>query len=446
MVEKRIFLPFSPERAKHIESVAIGGANIAGGVAAIVLGRAGKSVVCMDFINPLEARSPSCTGCGGLIQEHTAQMLKDLGVPVDKATRRNLDGYIVTLPTGEEMIVEAPMKAVYRGHGPLHGANKKPGLDAYILQTALAHPTVKYQQGKIVDVDLSNGSQASVYIENMRDKPLMADFFVGAFGHNKDLVNNHIVVPNGQTLDTPKTQKSTVVEFNVGDTILDTYFGSYARVLALPYDRSKKDSNILFAALIPKDHGALTMVVMGDRDITVSDTNRFISSEYFTKTLPNELVNKMRETAQECRLCACSKNTITTQSPAHYLIEGVGGGILVGDAGLTRLYKDGIGAAVITAEAAANAIVANDFTSYKRAMERMFPINDHEFAERFLRLNDAILASPYLRSILLAGKRIPSLSDYLIDPFMRHFLTGDRAFKNILPPVLSKALFQLFGV
>ena len=440
---------FRPERKFHLNNVIVGGGNVAGGVASIVLGKAGLSVLCVDKIDPLEEQIPSCNGCGGLIQERTAQTLEKLGVPVEKATRRKLDGFIVTLPTGEEMVVKTPMRSVYRGHGPLHDKNKKPGLDALILQTALKYPTVSYHKGKIVDVDLSSGKEALVYLDKMHE-PLKSDFFVGAFGHNSELVKKHIKVPDGQKLDAPKTQKSTVMEIAVGDDILKKHFGSYARVLVLPYDKTKKDSNVLFVALIPKDNGSLTMIVMGDGDVTPEDTHKFISSPYLADALPNELVNKIRNTSLVkdggCKLCSCSRNTITVASPEHYLISGMGGGIMIGDTGLTRLYKDGIGAAVTTAEAAAKAIITGDFTHYQRLMEKEFPPDDHIYADGFLRLNDAIIANSYLRNLLLAGKGIPGVSHLLIDPFMRHFLTGDVAYKNIFPHKLSEMLFQIFGI
>lgn len=347
------------------------------------------------------------------------------------------------------MEIKAAMRSMYRGYGALHSSIRRPGLDALILETALKYPTVSFRRGEIVDVDVSSGDQAKVYLKGMSE-PLKADFLLAAFGHNPDLVTKHIKVPQGSKLDTPKTQKSTVMEMDVGDDILAKHFGSYARVLVLPYDRTKKDSNVLFVALIPKDNGALTMVIMGNGDVVAKDVNSFISSEYLSKNLPNDLVLKLRQTASKndggCKLCSCSRNTITVKSPEHYLIAGMGGGMLIGDAGLTRLYKDGVGAAVTTAIAAAQAIIEGDFTHYQQLMEKDFPHDDYLFADRFLRLNDAIIANSYLRSLLLTGKEIPGISHLLVDPFMRHFLTGGVAYKNIIPHKLSEMIFSLFGV
>ena len=192
------------------------------------------------------------------------------------------------------------------------------------------------------------------------------------------------------------------------------------------------------------------MVIMGDGDVTVQDTNKFIASSYITQALPNELADKIRRTALVkdggYKLCSCSRNTITVASPEHYLIPGMGGEIFIGDAGLTRLYKDGLGAAVITAKAAARAIIEGDFTRYQRSMESEFPPDDSLYADGFLRLNDAVIANPYLRNLLLTGKQIPGISHLLIDSFMRHFLTGDVAYKNILPHKLSQMIFNLFSV
>ena len=159
---------FRPERKLRLGTVIVGGGNVSGGITCIELGKAGLSVLCVDKVNHREVQHiHSCNGCGGLLQKSTVQKLEKLGVSVEKATRRKLDGFIVTLPTGEEMKVSAPMSSVYRGHGPLHSDNKKPGLDALILETALQYPTVSYHQGEIVDVDVSSGDQAKVYLKKI---------------------------------------------------------------------------------------------------------------------------------------------------------------------------------------------------------------------------------------------------------------------------------------
>ena len=403
MVE--IMRHFRPERKLRLDTIIVGGGNVSGGAICIELGRAGKSVLCVDQMNPLMVHDGrSCTSCGGILQEETAELLEELGVPVEEATRRKLDGFIVTLPTGEEMKIDTPMRSVYRGHGPRNAVRKKPGLDALILKTALKYPTVRFHKGEIRDVDLSSGDQALVYLKGMNE-PLKSDFFVGAFGHNPDLVTKHIKVPPGSKLDTPKTQKSMVMEIEVGDELLEKCFGSYARVLVLPYDKTKKNSNVLFVAFIPKNDGALAMVIMGDGDVKSGDVDDFIASPYLSSALSRELVEKIKRTdwvnQGGCKLCSCTRGSITTASPEHSLIAKEGGALLIGDTGATRLYKDGLGAAVKNAHAGAEAILKGDFNYYQVQMEHEFPHDDHIYADGFLRLNDAIIANQYFRAVLL---------------------------------------------
>src|SRR3989338_46305 len=90
-----------PERKLHLRNIIVGGGNISGGINSIELGMAGLSTLCVDQVNHrVEQGAYPCNGCGGLLQGRTVQKLEQLGVPVEKATRRKLDGFIVTLPTG----------------------------------------------------------------------------------------------------------------------------------------------------------------------------------------------------------------------------------------------------------------------------------------------------------------------------------------------------------
>ena len=437
-----------PEKKFEPEQIIIAGANIAGCVAAIELGRAGRQVILLDKTDPREEqKTPPCNGCGGIIQGKTARILEELGVPIHDITRRKLDGFIVTLTKGEEITVDAPMRSVYRGHGPLNAEAKSPGLDAKLLESALKYPTVQFYRGEISSVDLSLGNQSRVRLKGGIE--LRSDFFIGAFGHSK-LAKNVKVLKN-EKLDAPITRRSTVIEYDIGEDLLNEEFGSYARIMVLPFDKLKKsDSSALFVLLAPKNDGAMTMVIMGDKDITSHDVNQLLESENLKKALSANLLNKikMKELKRKggCGICTCTINTITLQSPEHYLINRMGGGILIGDAGLTRLYKDGIGAAVATAREAALSIIKGDFSSYRRKIGREYPPDDHFYAERYLRLNDAVISNPHLRRLLMLANNTPAVSQLLIDPHMRHFLTGDVAYKNILPSLFAEMLFKIFDM
>lgn len=112
-----------------------------------------------------------------------------------------------------------------------------------------------------------------------------------------------------------------------------------------------------FAAIIPKGPFA-TVVMVGD-EIDEELVHRFLTDPVVRRTLPTDIV--------PC-VCTC-KPLINLGARKRPYGDRI---VLIGDSGVTRLYKDGIGAAFRTGKAAATTAVFNG-VSRQNFQEHFWP-------------------------------------------------------------------------
>lgn len=439
-----------PPEAREViqfDGVIVVGGRIAGAIAAYNLARHGIKVLCLDKENILEETYPSCSGCGGLKQAKTVELLASIGITLpEKIIRQRLDGYIVLLPHGGILNIPTPgLLAVDRGFGPVRG-DKRQGLDAFLLQKAI-DAGAKFEVAKVEKIDLGQNGKAAVTTANRK---YFANFVMGAFGHSP--IQNAITVPEGFNLDSPQIQVSSVHEFVVGDKFYEENYGSKVRVVVVPmHSDSQSDSqNVWFAAFVPKERGRVSMILMGKQDVTSHDVDRFMSSPYVHGLLPESMLGEdklWKKMADQggCLQCQCLKNTITTKSPQHFAVPIKGGLINIGDSGVTRLYKDGIGAAAHNAILATEAYLTGDINSYIAQANTYYPPNDDHYARLLMETNDLVIRHPLSeKALVFVNKHKIPVVTRLMNDHTRHMLTADIPYSQILPPLVFKALELAF--
>jgi hypothetical protein len=148
----------------------------------------------------------------------------------------------------------------------------------------------------------------------------------------------------------PKTAMTYICEFLLDQETIHHYLGTSMHVFLLDLPRLE------FAALIPKGE-VVTMCLLGD-DIDTKLVESFLNSAEVRQCFPPDLEPLPR-------VCNCSPliNVAAAERPFGDRI------VFLGDSGVTRLYKDGIGAAYRTAKAAAvtavfQGIAADDFQKH----------------------------------------------------------------------------------
>ena len=427
----------SQSGAFRAERIAVVGAGPGGSTAALVLARAGKRVTCYDPRNILRVTKPACTGCAGLIQDSCLTDLESVGlVPPEEVVQRKLRGYVVHLAHGAKLtILTKRMIAVYRGFGPLESSQREiEGFDAWLLSEAIA-AGARFEPAAVDKIETDVEGEARL---STTAGPDSADFVIGAFGHSRHLADS-VVTAEGERLDQPTVQRSSVFEFFLGEDFCEKTYGDFVHVVIVP-EQLYPQLNVWFAAFVPKRRGSVSVVLMGRRDVTIRDAEHFFAAPAAQALLPavaGENVPKLITTLMSLGghlQCVCTKNTVTVSPPARFLLPVRGGIALVGDAGPTRPFKNGIGAAIDLGAKLAESIIAGDLESFQQYADRHYPPDDYKMALQLLHLHDRVLSWRPFEALLAALVRysIPFVSGSARE-YAQHMLAADIPYGDILP-------------
>lgn len=422
---------YSKERPLKGKTIAIVGAGPAGSIMACLLGREGVNVLLFDHRDhsrPDVGGIGPCTGCAGIIQLSAMDQLENVELPLPREIiQENLSGFVVYTPDGEKTLeIPVEMASVYRGWGPVGGEETTPSFDAWLFGRAEKLATVRAYKKRVAKITLGNQNNLAK-IETADGKTFEANFVIGAFGHSKVPILN----PDETTalLDLPVIKKAVVREYLLGREFVEETYRGKVHVVGNP------TKNVWFAALVPKDK-YVSAVIMGRGDVTPEDFEEFLETQVAKKLLPDNLKNKFR--------CGCSRNTITIASPRRFVILGEGGIVLTGDAGPTRIRKNGIGAAIDLAWHLSQTLINE---GYQGAALRKFEayawknyVVDNFFAGALLRVNDLVLNNPSLTSLIFKLANEESSISPVVRKHMELMLTGEIPYWQVFP----KAWLEFF--
>lgn len=420
------------------ENIAVVGGGPAGATVGMLLARAGKRVTCYDERNVLEITRPACSGCAGLLQDSCLAALESMGLSLpEEVVQRRLRGFVVHLPHGRTLAMPVGrMVSVYRGFGPMETAEGPvEGFDAWLLGKAI-EAGVSFRVATVRRIEIAANGVAHL---STSAGPDHADFVIGAFGHNR-LLSRAIAIPEGEGLDEPTTQRSAVFEFSFGRDFCRQTYGDWVHVIIVTR-RLHPDLPIWFAAFVPKQEGSVTVVLLGRRHVTLQDAQRFFTVGPVRGLIPDLPSNEMGALTMAltsrggCLQCVCVRNTITTTPPARFLIPTRGGIALVGDAGATRPFKNGIGAAIDNGIHLARSIVDGMPEDYRRFANRCYPPGDFRVALQLIDSHERFLSRKPVEALIAAlieRWRVPFLSQ-IVHEYTRHMLLADIPYRQILP-------------
>ena len=302
--------------------------------------------VGVDIYEPRDFAKPGpggCNMCGGIVSESLVQMLAVEGIELPATVvQRGIDSYFLHTERSSVRI-DTPLKekriaAVHRGGGPRDVTEVEwGGLDGHLLGLAqgLGASVIP---ARISEVG-SDGGRPQVLL---KDGAQTYDLLVGATGVNSS--GWELFESLGLRYRRPKTTKAYITELNVGYETITQHFGSSMHIFLLNLPR------LDCAAIIPKGN-YLTVCLLGE-DIDRELINTFFGSAAVKRCFPEGF-------DPEQGACHCSPK-INVREAARPFIDRV---VLVGDCGVTRLYKDGIGAAYRTAKAAARTVAFAGFSA-----------------------------------------------------------------------------------
>ncbi|MHC5210661.1 MAG: cyclic nucleotide-binding domain-containing protein [Planctomycetota bacterium] len=279
-----------------------------------------------------------CNMCGGIISESLVQNLAAEGIALPPTVvQRGLTSYQLHMDAGSVRI-EAPrdekrIGVVHRGAGPRDLKDRKwASFDHHLLGLAVERGAcVKHERVREVRFrdgypELSTGGDA---FERY-------DLLVMAVGVNSPMLRQL------EQLDLdyhpPETAKAFIREFYLGQDEITRTVGDSMHVFLLDIPRLE------VAAIIPK--GDYISVCLLGENVDKALVERFFATPEVRACLPDTW-------APEVSSCECWPKISLSAASRTYADRLV----LVGDCGVTRLYKDGIGAAYRTAKAAATTAV-----------------------------------------------------------------------------------------
>ncbi|KPJ53312.1 MAG: hypothetical protein AMJ37_01575 [Dehalococcoidia bacterium DG_18] len=377
-----------------------------------------------------------CNMCAGVISESLVQILAVEGINLPpEVVQRGINSYVLHMEMGSTIIYtpldEMRIATVYRGSGPRGVQQLKwSSFDGYLLELAVANGA-NLVRSRVSGITW-NGGKPEVQIKG---KPPQAyDLLVGAVGVNSPSLG--LFEKLDFQYQQPKVRRTFITELEFGVDLVRTQFGNSMHVFLL--NLPKLD----FASLIPKGD-YVTLCLIGT-DIDRKFVESFLDHPVVKECFPADW-------ALAPDACHCSPK-FSTADALHPFADRV---ILIGDSGVTRFNKDGIGAAYRTAKAAAmtaifEGISAKDFQKHYWPACRAIS-HDNRFGKLIFAGARLIKKMRYplygvLRMVKKEQQRLASqrqMSMVLWDMFTGSARYRDIFFRTLHPYFLARFLIEM---
>jgi len=314
------------------------------------------AVDLFEWKNFASTGAGGCNHCGGIISESLVQTLSTEGITLPgTVVKRGIDSYVLHVDEGNvrigTILREMRIAAVYRGGGP-RGSTPESwhSFDGFLQKMALERGA-RLVSGKVDDVRFVDGfPQMRVAGSDYRAYDLVGV----ASGVNSNILK---LFESARTrYRAPRTTRAYVCEYRLGAPVVEKHVGSAMHMFLLDVPR------LQFAAIIPKgDH--VTLCLLG-KDIDRKLVETVLRTPEVRACFPDD----WEPPPTHCH-CAPRLNLSGASRPYADRL------VFVGDAAISRLYKDGIHAAFRTARAAAvtavcEGIAAEDFRRHYRPVCR----------------------------------------------------------------------------
>jgi flavin-dependent dehydrogenase len=288
-----------------------------------------------DFAIP----GPSgCNMCAGVISESLVQQLSIEGIALpDTVIQRGITSYVMHTEREATTIAtpldEMRIATVHRGSGP-RGVQeiKWKSFDGYLLQLA-QDKGANLIRGRVHDISWNNGR---LQLTVKGKEPQVYDLLVGAVGVNSPSLS--LFENLGMGYQRPKVRRLSLEEIGMDFARVSHELGTSMHVFLL------KLPKVDFAALVPKGNYVTIVIIGTDIDHKVIDS--FAHHPAVQRCLSES-------SAISSAACHCSPQASIGDAVRPFGDRVV----LIGDCGVSRLNKDGIGSAYRTAKAAATAAI-----------------------------------------------------------------------------------------
>jgi flavin-dependent dehydrogenase len=330
----------------------------------------------------------------------------------------------------ETPVQEKRIASVYRGTGPrkLDPELKRwKSFDGHLQQLAVERGARPIRQ-RVSEVSWQDGRPSLAF---KGGRPETYDLLAVAVGVNSPSLK--LFEDSPVHLEPPLTAKTFIREYFLDEAEVERRLGDAMHVFLLNIP------GIEFAAIIPKRNCA-TVCLLGD-EIGRETFELFLESPEVKRCMPAEW--RMAEF-----VCHCSPS-MNIRGVAEPYADRL---VFVGDSGVSRLYKDGIGAAYRTAKAAARTAVfqgvsANDFQRHYLPTCRCI-LHDNRAGQLLFAVTSVIQNFGVARRAVLRNV-IEEQSDPRLEPRMSSVLwdmfTGSASYREIFLRTLRPAFLLRFS-
>jgi flavin-dependent dehydrogenase len=383
----------------------------------------------VDIYEPRDFSKPApqgCNMCAGVVSESLVQALATEGINLPPTVvQRAIDSYVMHTDVGNARIEtpyhEKRIAALHRSAGPRGTENATwIGLDAYLMSLAQEHGA------QVIPARITEVSHLEDHLQvKIREaQPQNYDLLAVTVGVNSSSLK--MFEKQEYNFQPPKTTKTAIREFYLGKQQIEKYLGSSLHVFLLNIQK------LDFAMIVPKGDYA-TFCMLGT-DIDEALIRTLMDSSEVKSCLPPDW-------KPDQLVCKCFPFINVHGAIRPYADRMV----FIGDSGVSRLYKDGIGAAYRAAKAAAVTAVFEGVSAeafkyyYYPTCKAMF--TDNQYGRIIFMVTHLIQRLRFFRQAVLfmasqeQQQNIPPrMSSVLWDTF-----TGSASYKDIFVRTLQPA-------
>ena len=373
-----------------------------------------------------------CNLCAGVITRSMIENLKQMKVPITaEIIQRRIDGFVFISEGGSLEIEGGPEErfySVFRGGGPIDYSH--PGdesFDFFLLKHAKELGT-RHIEEPVLDISRAGDRENLVTVCHGNNGEFHADVVVGAFGVNSTLMQRFEELDFGYRA--PKVIRVGQAEFSLPIEFIDKAYRNHIKVFCLKFPDADR---VKFVALTPKK-GYVTASLIG-KGVGEEEIKRVFAD-------PRMLAHFPQGWKLPQRYCKCFPRLPYLQARKPFS-DGI---VMIGDAHVSRFYKNGIGSAFNTAYWAAetilkHGILGDDFRNfyYRKCKEFYYGVN--VIGRGLFRINDMIaknsLFAPLQISLAIRSKRRSSKKKGIIQQMLWSLFTGDLQYRDIVLRALS---------
>lgn len=384
----------------------------------------------VDIYEPRNFSLPApqgCNMCAGVVSETLVQNLAAEGIDLPASViQKAINSYVLHTDSGCQRIDAASQEkrigTMFRGGGP-HGIRecKFQGFDDHLLKLA-QDKGANIKRVRVTGVERVDDH---LKIETRESTIEGYDLLVVAAGVNTSVLK--LFDNDASNYSPPKTTKTAIREYLLGRDTIQKHFGDSLHVFLLDIP------NLDFAMIVPK--GDYVSVCMLGKDIDENLIQAFLTAPEVKSCFPDDWLWDHPE-------CQCAPR-INVRAAVQPYADRV---VFIGDSGVSRLYKDGIGAAYRAAKAAAtcavfDGIAAEDFRRYYASFCRRMA-RDNQYGRIIFFVTHIIQRVRFSRKVVLkmvvaeqqSPGNPPRMSSVLWDAF-----TGSAPYRDIFLRTLHPA-------